>query len=408
MKTLKITLALGLIILITAGLLFPLPQPALAQEETPQPESTHKVYLPIISKYKPPLPVQSYSIGPEGGTFTAVVVDPKDSSIIYLGTYGAGVYKSSDGGTSWTQKINGLANPLIQSLAISPQNSAILYAGTYNSGIYKSTDGGNSWANANAGVSGSLIVYDVEVDPSNPANVYFASRKSGSLVGQVYKSTNAGQSWILIFSGENLGTGDYFYDIDVDPTNSNILYLAAHEHGFYKSTNAGGSFTTINNGISDLSSRSLVINPSNPALLFGGVWHGAGVYRSTDSGKHWSQVSAGMPADVEIYRLVLGPEGGSNRPVYACTYENGLYRSGNNGASWNSAGLNGQFLYDFAIAPGSPQHWYAGLSYRGLYCSTNSGVNWAPCQKKVSSASITGLAALPSQQGQVYAGVYGR
>ncbi len=408
MKTFKITLALGLIILIAAGLLFPLPQPALAQEETPQPESTQKTYLPIISKYKPPSPVQSYSIGPEGGTFTAVVVDPKDSSIIYLGTYGAGVFKSSDGGNSWTQKINGLANPLIQSLAISPQNSAILYAGTYNSGIYKSTDGGNSWANANAGVSGSLIVYDVEVDPSNPANVYFASRKSGSLVGQVYKSTNAGQSWILIFSGENLGTGDYFYDIDVDPTNSNILYLAAHEHGFYKSTNAGGSFTTINNGISDLSSRSLVINPSNPALLFGGVWHGEGIYRSADSGMHWLQVSAGLPADVEVYRLVLGPEGGSNRPVYACTYENGLYRSGNNGASWDSAGLNGQFLYDFAIAPGSPQQWYAGLSYRGLYRSTNSGTNWEPRQAKVSSLSITGLAALPSQQGQVYAGVYGR
>ena len=152
---------------------------------------------------------------------------------------------------------------MIQSLAISPQNSAILYAGTYNSGIYKSTDGGNSWAHANAGVSGSLIVYDIEVDPHNAATVYFVSRKSGSLVGQVYKSTNAGLSWILIFSGENLGTGDYFYDIDVDPSDSNILYLAAHEHGFYKSTNAGGSFTTINNGISDLSSRSLVINPSN-------------------------------------------------------------------------------------------------------------------------------------------------
>ena len=91
MKTLKITLALGLLILIATGLLFPPPQPVLAQEETPQPESTHKVYLPIISKYKPPLPVQSYSIGPEGGTFTAVVVDPKDSSIIYLGTYVAGV-----------------------------------------------------------------------------------------------------------------------------------------------------------------------------------------------------------------------------------------------------------------------------------------------------------------------------
>jgi len=408
MKAFKITLILGLIILISASLLFSLPQAAVAQEETPQPESTHKVYLPIISKVKPPSPVQSYSIGPEGGTFTAVVVDPKDSSIIYVGTYGAGVYKSSDGGTSWTQKINGLANPLIQSLAISPQNSAILYAGTYNSGIYKSTDGGNSWAEANGGQSGEFVVYDVEVDPHNASTVFFAGRKKGTLVGEVYKSVNAGQSWSLIFSGQNLGSSDYFYDIDVDPANSNILYLAAHEHGFYKSTNAGVSFSAINHGISDLSGRSLVINPSDPTLLFGGVWHGAGVYRSTDSGTNWSQVSTGLPADVEIYRLVLGPEGGSNRPVYACTYENGLFRSGNNGASWTSAGLNGQFLYDFAITPGSPQRWYAGLSYRGLYCSTNSGVNWASCQKKVSSTSITGLAVLPSQQGQVYAGVYGR
>ena len=408
MKHLKITLIFGLILLITANLLIPINNLALAQEETPQPESTHKVYLPILSKVKPASPVQAYSIGPEGGTFTAVAVDPQNSMIVYIGTYGAGVYKSIDGGNTWTQKINGLANTFIQSLTIDPHHPANLYAGTYNSGIYKSVDGGESWAEANAGVSGSLIVYDVDVDPSNPANVYFASRKSGSLVGEVYKSTNWGQSWGLIFSGQNLGSGDYFYDIDVDPTNSNILYLAAHEHGFYKSTNGGTSFVAINHNVGDLSSRSLAINPSNPAQIFGGVWHGAGVYRSTDGGANWAQVSSGLPQDVEIYRLVLGPEGGSNRPVYACTYENGLYQSGNAGGSWGSAGLNGQFLYDFAIAPGSPQRWYAGLSYRGLYCSASYGSSWSACQAKVSSASITGLATLPSQQGQIYAGVYGR
>jgi photosystem II stability/assembly factor-like uncharacterized protein len=408
MKTHKISLGLGLILLIAAGLSFTLPRPGLAQEEAPQPESTHEIYLPIIARYKPPLPVQSYSIGPEGGTFTAVVVDPKDSSIIYVGTYGAGVFKSLDGGISWTQKINGLANGLIQSLAIDPQNSAILYAGTYANGIYKSTNGGTNWAEANGGQSGQFVVYDVDVDPNNSSTVYFAGRRNGALIGEVYKSVNFGQSWSRIYSGENLGNGDYFYDIDVDPLDSNILYLAAHEHGFYKSTNGGASFSAVNEGISELSSRSLVINPSNPALLFGGVWHGAGVYRSTDGGTNWSQVSSGLPVNVKIYRLVLGIEGTSSRPVYACTYENGLYRSGNNGGSWSSAGLNGQFLYDFTIAPNSPQRWYAGLSYRGLYCSFNSGINWAPCQQKVSSASITGLVALPSQQGQVYAGVYGR
>jgi len=275
MKILKITLALCLIILIAAGLLFPLPQLALAQEETPQPESIYKAYLPLISKVRPTLPVQSYSIGPDGGTFTAVVADPHNDNVLYIGTYGAGVFKSPDGGASWTQKIKGLANTLIQSLAIDPQDSTILYAGTYNNGIYKSTDSGNNWVEANGGQSGQFVVYDVDVDPNNSSKVYFAGRRKGTLIGEVYKSVNAGQSWSLIFSGQNLGTGDYFYDIDIDPTNSNILYVAAHEHGFYKSTNGGASFSAINHGVGDLSSRTLAINPSNPLQVFGGVWHGA-------------------------------------------------------------------------------------------------------------------------------------
>jgi len=105
MKTPKILLISCIILLLFAVNWLPSADHFVqAQEETPQPESVYKTYLPFLNKSKAPLPVQSYSIGPTGGTFTAVVVDPTNSSIIYLGTYGAGVYKSNDDGNSWTQK----------------------------------------------------------------------------------------------------------------------------------------------------------------------------------------------------------------------------------------------------------------------------------------------------------------
>ncbi|MEL7645663.1 MAG: hypothetical protein AAGU04_05295 [Anaerolineaceae bacterium] len=347
------------------------------------------------------------SVGPDGGTFTAVAVDPGNPSIIYLGTYGAGVYRSADQGVNWTQCINGLDNSYIQSLAIDPQNGNVLYAGTYAGGVYKSTNAGANWFVSNGSLSDAHVVYDLEVDPQNSSTIYFAGRIKNTLIGVVYKSENGGADWSLLLRGDQFNTDDYFYDIDVDPTNSSVLYLSAHEHGFYKSVNGGASFSPINSGVSDLSARSTVIDSGTPARLFGGVWHGEGVYRSTNSGASWSKVSSGLPTDVEVYRLVMDQSAGGTKPLFACTYENGLYRSTNNGSSWGSVGLSGQFLYDFTIAPGSPQNWYAGLSYRGLYRSTNQGADWNASHSDVSSLSINGLAAITGRPGYVYAGVYG-
>ncbi len=389
---------------LSAGLLY---APASAGTMRQSTEVGAIIYLPILFKAPPPPPVQSLSVGPDGGTFTALAVDPTNSSIIYLGTYGAGVYRSTDQGASWTQQITGLDNTYIQSLAIDPQNGNILYAGTYAGGVYKSTDAGANWFVSNGSLTDPHVVYDLEVDPQNPSTVYFAGRIKNTLIGVVYKSMNGGADWSLLLRGDLFNTDDYFYDIDVDPTNGSNLYLAAHEHGFYKSENGGESFSPINSGVSDLSARSTAIDSGNPALIFGGVWHGEGVYKSANSGANWSKVSIGLPADVEIYRLYMDPSADGTKPLFACTYENGLYRSTNNGSSWGSVGLSGQFLYDFVIAPGSPQNWYAGLSYRGLYRSTNSGASWTPSHSDVSSLSINGLASITGQPGYVYAGIYG-
>ncbi len=390
---------------LVAGMLY---APVLAGSMSQSADGSVVIYMPVLFRAPDaPPPVQSMSIGPDGGTYTAVAVDPVNPSIIYLGTYGAGVYRSTDQGANWTQQINGLDNTYIQSLAIDPQNTSILYAGTYAGGVYKSTNAGANWFASNGSLSDPHVVYDMEVDPQNPSIVYFAGRIKNTLIGVVYQSVNGGADWSLLLRGDVFNTDDYFYDIDVDPTNSGVLYLAAHEHGFYKSVNGGASFSAINSGVSDLSARSMAIDSSNPALIFGGVWHGEGVYKSANSGTNWSKVSSGLPTDVEVYRVYLDQSISGTKPLFACTYENGLYRSTNNGGSWGSAGLGGQFLYDFAVAPGTPQNWYAGLSYRGLYRSTNQGGNWNPSHSNVSSLSINGFAAITGQPGYVYAGVYG-
>jgi hypothetical protein len=381
--------------------------PASAGSNSQSAEGGVVIYLPILFRAPDPPSIQSMSIGPDGGTFTAVAVDPGNPSILYLGTYGAGVYRSTDQGVSWIQRINGLGNTFIQSLAVDPQNGNMLYAGTYTGGVYKSTDAGANWFASNGSLTDPIVVYDLEIDPQNPSMVYFAGRIKNTLIGVVYQSWNGGLDWNLLLRGDQFNTDDYFYDIDVDPTNSSVLYLAAHEHGFYKSVNGGASFSAINSGVSDLSARSMALDSGNPSLIFGGVWHGEGVYRSTSGGTSWSRVSSGLPTDVEVYRLYLDQSVSGTKPVFACTYENGLYRSSNNGSSWGSAGLSGQFLYDFTIAPGSPQNWYAGLSYRGLYRSTNQGADWAPSHSEVSSHSINGFASISAQPGYVYAGVYG-
>src|SRR5512135_3396669 len=94
-----------------------------------------------------PLIVQNRSgwIGPDGGTIVALAIDPSNPQTVYAGSYGSGVFKSLDGGTTWQAASQGLTNLYIYSLAIDPTHPATVYAGTYRSQVYKSEDGGKTW-----------------------------------------------------------------------------------------------------------------------------------------------------------------------------------------------------------------------------------------------------------------------
>ena len=369
----------------------------------------YKRYFPFVAKqYLPtPTPITLTPVGPVGGTFTALVVDPNQNQTVYAGSYVSGVYKTYDQGDTWYQQNAGLGNLKIQSLAIHPTNSNIVYAGTYGGGIYKSSTNGNGWDASNGGVLGNHIVYDIEIDPNNANVIYAATRINGSLKGYLYKSNNGGSSWSLLLTGESFSTLDYFYDIDVNPLNSNELYLTAHEHGFYKSTNAGATFSAINSGITDLSARSFALDAAYPGLVYGGVWHDAAVYRTWNSGYSWSSSRVGLPTNAAVFRLYADPFGGTQKRVFACTYGNGLYSTENFAQSWTSRGLSGQKLYDFVVANGSPQRWFAATESNGVFRTNAGSTGWKNIMGDLRLNAVTALLK-DDLNGTAYAAVYGK
>ena len=366
------------------------------------PTAIYTYFLPLVHNGEP------VPVGPVGGTFTSFAIDPGQNDNIYAGHYGSGVYKSFDQGTTWYRKSAGLGNLTIQSLATHPTSSSFVYAGTYGGGIYKSTNGGESWQASNGGVLNNHIIYDIEIDPSNPQRIFVVSRIKDSLVGYLARSINGGLNWTILLTGSSFSTPDYFYDVDVDPNNSNIVYLTAHEHGFYKSVNGGVTFNPINVGVADLSARSFAVDTAYTGLVYGGVWHGDGVYRTWNGGVSWSWSGVGLPIDVEVYRVYLDPFGRQQKRVFSCTYGNGLYSSDDFAASWVPRGLAGQRLYDFVIADGIPQRWYAATENNGIFRSSSYGSNWNSIMADLRLTAITGLVEMPGDPESLVGAVYGQ
>ena len=114
----------------------------------------------------------------------------------------AGVFKSTNGGASWTAANSGMGSIYVYSLAIDPTNSQTVYAGTWG-GVFKSTNGGASWTAANSGMTIDQVISSLAIDPTNSQTVYARAFtvESGSDSGKVFKSTNGGASWTAASSG---------------------------------------------------------------------------------------------------------------------------------------------------------------------------------------------------------------
>ena len=231
----------------------------------------------------------------------ALVIDPVTPSTLYVGTAGfnnRGVYKSVDGGDSWNRRVNGMVFTDIVSLAIDPTAPNTLYAGfNGNSGnrIYKTIDGADSWTAI--GNAPFLIASQLVIDPLNHTTLYLADQTS---FGGVFKSTNSGVTWV----GANVAqTGPFVRSVSVSPHTAGVVY-AEGDQGLFKSVNGGTSWTPVPNR-----RGRIVFDPVSPTTLyllstsFNPV---DGLLKSTDNGQTWIPMNKGLNSLV-VTALAIDP-----------------------------------------------------------------------------------------------------
>jgi len=306
--------------------------------------------------------------GPEAGIILALAIDPAIPATLYAGTT-RGVFKSTNGGGSWSAINTGLTESNVRALAIDPTPPATIYAGTGdvldNGGVFKSTNGGDSWSAINTGLTNKTI-NALGIDPATPATLY-----AGSYVSGVFKSTNGGDSW----SASNAGlTTTGVFALVVDPSAPATLYVGTNPlfptgGGAFKSTNGGASWTAMNAGLIDTAVLVLAIDPTTPATLYAGTG-GYGVFKSTNGGGSWTAINAGLtnPPDGGIGALAVDPSAPAT--LYAYSGDNGgVFKSTNGGGSWTAmnAGLTNKTIGALAIDPLTPTRLYAGTGGGGVF-----------------------------------------
>jgi len=217
---------------------------------------------------------------------------------IFTGTFDAGVYLSTDNGSSWSQ--TSLNSHFIYSLAVNGSN---VYAGTYTDGLYISTNNGSTWT-----LSTLVIPYIVSLAASG--NNIFA----GVYYDGLYMSANNGLTW----THSALNTGDV-YSIAISGA---TVYAGTYQHGVYISTDNGSTWnqSSLNNQII----QTLFINGNN---IFAGTYSSAGIYLSTDNGTSWNHQTSLL--NRSIYSFAMS---GSN--IFAGSDGYGVYVSSDNGTNW--------------------------------------------------------------------------
>lgn len=238
-------------------------------------------------------------------------LDRTNPSNIYVGgytymnsTYYPMIYKSSNGGTSWTQLTNGIPTSgyYVYSVAVHPTNSNIIYLGIYTAGIYRSTDAGASWTQ----VSTHYYNYAMATSIADPN----AALVTG--YNDVYKTTNAGATWFADTVGFK---GLSAFGLAMSQTNGQVAYVGDNM-GAFKTTNGGARWSSINNNLNLGAIASFAVAPSSPSTIYTS-FEEVGVFKTTNSGTSWTQlptpVACGNICEFAVHRtnplIVYGLEG---------------------------------------------------------------------------------------------------
>ncbi|HKP31852.1 MAG TPA: hypothetical protein VJT83_03975, partial [Chitinophagaceae bacterium] len=381
------------------------------------------------------------SIGPDnniGGRILSIAIDPSNGNNLFVGTASGGIWKSVNGGSSWTYVRTGYPVAGVATIAYDPSNSNILYAGTgevyradtsnigfnvwkargtYGVGILKSTDRGVTWSQVfSKNVSSLFGIQQIKFDPVNSSIVYACATDG------LYRSGNAGSTWTKILDKT------YVADIAISSANSNLIVasvgnLQNNDKGIYKSTNGGTSWSKITAGLPATFEGFIRLDNvrTNGNLIVASVGRDAGsqneIFRSTDFGNTWTVLSTSnhcqyqfwfahdvainpsntnliMMGGVNLYRYTVSPAATSvvrgvhsdihdiefdpaNSNIVYVASDGGMYKSTNGGTNFTAInnGLKAvQFYASFAVSPTNPNIMVGGLQDNGVV--RYNGTSW--------------------------------
>ena len=267
------------------------------------------------------------NIGPSvaGGRIHDIEVLPNDPATVFIASASGGIWKSSNKGTTWKPVFDDQAVSTFGDMAISLSNPDVIYAGSgeqqnrqstsWGNGIYKSENQGETWRSI--GLEKTYHIARVIIHPENPNIVFVAALGNlwnSSKERGVYQTTNGGKNWKKVLYIDDM-TG--VVDMAMDKNNPNILYAATYQR-------------------------------MRKAWGFNGGGPGSGIYKTTDGGKTWNELTGGLPPG-DKGRIGLAASKTRSNIIYA-TIEHadssGFYRSGNGGRTWKRVNkLNPRPMY---------------------------------------------------------------
>jgi photosystem II stability/assembly factor-like uncharacterized protein len=368
---------------------------------------------------------------------------PSDSGIVYASAYPGGVFKSSDGGMTWRECNFGIASFRIDdpkrqgyyAFAVAESDPRTLYLGLYGIGIYKSTDGAETWMPMNGSnqTMRGLPVTDILIHPTNVDDVIVATENG------IYCTTSGGSSWsplntgldtldvrtlawagngriyagtrgyeVYLFEENNRwrqlpGFGQYgtfwpiwnnrplyqYTSLLFHPTNPNILYIGTFPSGIFKSVDGGQSWREKNVGWLNDGVFSLMFKPGDPNIIYAGTYNGLSV--SFDNSEHWRKWSSGWPGEQWVFSIDFDPR--NPDIIYACSkngenegqgregFHGTVMKSVNGGNTWTAVttglNLNNEF-YKIVVDKHLPDILYLATQHEGVFISGDAGAHWTP------------------------------
>ena len=261
-------------------------------------------------------------VGPfRGGRAVAVVGDPVNRNTFYFGSVDGGVWKTTNGGTSWRNVTDGVSSiASVGAIAVAPSDPNVIYVGggeadlredwTYGDGMYRSTDAGRTWTHL--GLDDARHIARIVVDPRDPDRVLVAAMGHASgrnTTRGVFRSTDGGKSWQrVLYANDSTGA----VDVAMDPSNPRILYAAlwhmqrtpwgftAGNGSLWKSTDGGETWRDLSRspGIpkNPLGRIGISVSAANPLRIYANIEcppedSTGGIFRSDDGGASWQRVN---------------------------------------------------------------------------------------------------------------------